>query len=113
MDIRQYDIWLANLHPAKGSEPGKIRPVVIVQTDLLSEVHPSVIICPVTSKVQPESEILRVHLGKNQLDKLSDILVDQVRAIDKRRLIERLGKLTTAQTRKLRENLKILLDLDQ
>jgi mRNA interferase MazF len=54
-----------------------------------------------------------VHLGKNQLDKPSDILVDQVRAIDKRRLIERLGKLTTAQTRKLRENLKILLDLDQ
>ncbi len=113
MDIRQYDLWLANLHPAKGSEPGKIRPVVIVQTDLLSEVHPSVIVCPVTSKIQPESEILRVHLGKNQLDKPSDILVDQVRAIDKRRLIERLGKLTTAQTRKLRENLKILLDLDQ
>lgn len=113
MVIQQYDIWLANLHPAKGTEPGKIRPVVIIQTDLLNDEHPSVIICPITSKVQPESEILRVHLSKNQLDQLSDILVDQIRAIDKKRLIERLGKLTTAQSRRLRENLKIILDLDQ
>jgi mRNA interferase MazF len=112
MVIQQYDIWLANLHPAKGTEPGKIRPVVIIQTDLLNEEHPSVIVCPVTSKVQPESDILRVHLTKHQLDQLSDILVDQIRAIDKKRLIERLGKLTATQSRKLRENLKIVLDLD-
>ena len=46
--------------------------------------HPSTIICPVTTNVQPEINILRVHLTEGQLDKLSDILVDEVQAIDKK-----------------------------
>lgn len=111
MRINQYEIWLANLNPSKGTEPGKTRPVVIVQTDLLNEVHPSTIICPITTNIQKEADILRVHLKKNQLDKLSDVLVDQVRAIDNKRLIVRLGKLTKEQQEKLKPNLKIVLDV--
>ncbi len=111
MKIKQFEIWLANLNPAKGTEPGKVRPVVIVQTDLLNESHPSVIVCPVTTNILPESELLRVHLDKGQLDVLSDILVDQIRAIDKKRLISRLGELTSSQADKLGGNIKIVLDL--
>ena len=111
MKIKQFEIWLANLNPAKGTEPGKVRPVVIVQTDLLNESHPSVIICPITTNVLPESELLRVHLEKGQLDVVSDILVDQIRAIDKKRLISKLGELTRNQSDRLGENIKIVLDL--
>ena len=111
MKIKQFEIWLANLNPAKGTEPGKVRPVVIVQTDLLNESHPSLIICPITTNVLPESELLRVHLNKGQLDVLSDILVDQINAIDKKRLISKLGELTNSQAYKLGENIKIVLDL--
>ncbi len=111
MKIKQFEIWLANLNPAKGTEPGKVRPVVIVQTDLLNESHPSVIICPLTTNVLPESEILRVHLDKGQLEVVSDILVDQIRAIDKKRLISKLGELTRIQADRLGENIKIVLDL--
>lgn len=111
MNIKQYDIWLANLNPGSGTEPGKTRPVVIVQTDLLNETHLSTIVCPVTSNVQPEVEILRVHLKKGQLDKLSDILVDQIRAIDNRRLIQKVGQLTKDQVQKLKNNLRITLDI--
>ena len=111
MEIRQYDIWLANLNPSKGTEAGKTRPVVIVQTDLLNTVHLSTLICPVTTNVQPKLEYLRIHLAKGQLDELSDVLVDQIRAIDNTRLISKLGRLTQAQQVKLKGNLRIMLDL--
>ena len=111
MKIKQFEIWLADLNPSRGTEPGKTRPVVIVQTDLLNEVHLSTLICPVTTNVKPEINLLRVHLNKGQLDKLSDILVDQIRAIDNQRLIKRLGKLTKEQQNKLKANIKIVMDL--
>lgn len=111
MEIKQYDIWLANLNPSKGTEPGKTRPVVVIQTDLLNDFHPSTLICSITSKVQREVKYLRVHLSSTQIDKLSDILVDQVRAIDNQRFIKRLGKLTKTQQLKLKEDLAIVLDL--
>ncbi|MFD3393072.1 type II toxin-antitoxin system PemK/MazF family toxin [Aquirufa sp. OSTEICH-129V] len=111
MEIKQYDIWLANLNPSKGTEAGKTRPVVIVQTDLLNTIHLSTLICPVTTNVQPELEYLRIHLAKGQLDEISDVLVDQIRAIDNTRLISKLGRLTQAQQVKIKDNLRIMLDL--
>ena len=69
MKIKQFDIWLADLNPSVGTEPGKTRPVVVIQTDLLNEFHLSTIICPITTNVQKDSSILRVHLKKDQLFK--------------------------------------------
>lgn len=111
MKVKQYDIWLANLNPSKGTEPGKIRPVVVVQTDLLNEFHPSTLVCPVTTNTIKEAELLRVHLRKSQLNKPSDIVVDQIRAIDNKRLIEKLGRLNDVQISKLRRNIGIVLGL--
>lgn len=111
MKIKQYDIWLANLNPTKGTEPGKTSPVVIIQTDLLNEIHLSTLICPITTHVQSEIEILRVHLNTGQPDNKSDILVDQVRAIDNKRLIKQIGQLTEKQKIHLRNNIKIVLDI--
>ena len=111
MKIKQYDIWLADLNPTRGTEPGKTRPVVIVQTDLLNESHPSTLVCPVTSKVNAEIQLLRVHLKKGQLDKPSDVLVDQIRAIDNKRLIKKLAKLNREQAQTIKANIRIVLDL--
>jgi mRNA interferase MazF len=111
MKINQFDIWLADLNPSQGTEPGKTRPVVVIQTDLLNDTHPSTIICPITTNVQKDIEILRVHLKKSQLDKLSDILVDQIRTIDNKRFITKLGKLTNDQKVKLKNNIRIVLDI--
>ncbi len=112
--IKQYDVWLADLNPRFGTEPGKLRPVVIIQTDLLTEVgHPSTVICPLTTNVIPDASILRVHLTKKEAgtNKPSDILVDQVRAIDNKRFVEKLGTLDKTSSKMLRENLVILFDL--
>jgi mRNA interferase MazF len=111
MKVKQYDIWLANLNPSKGTEPGKTRPVVIIQTDLLNETHLSTIICPITTNVNKEIELLRVHLKAGQLDNISDILVDQIRAIDNKRLIKKLGQLNKDQKIRLKSNLRIVLDI--
>ena len=111
MKINQFDIWLANLNPSKGTEPGKTRPVVVIQTDLLNETHPSTVICPITTNVKKEIELLRVHLRKGQLDKLSDVLVDQIRAVHNSRLISKIGTLNKEQCEKLKGNLRIVLDL--
>ena len=111
MKIKQYDIWLADLNPTIGTEPGKPRPVVIVQTDLLNGEHLSTLICPVTTNVKPSVNLLRVHLKPRQLDKPSDVLVDQVRAIDNQRVIKKLGRLNKGQQLKLKENLRVMLDL--
>jgi mRNA interferase MazF len=111
MKYKQFDIWLADLNPTLGTEPGKTRPVVIIQTNLLNDTHLSTIVCPITTNVQLNIEILRVHLDDTQLEKMSDILVDQPRAIDNKRFIKRLGELTKEQINQLKENLKIVLDL--
>jgi len=115
MTIKQYEIWIADLNPQIGTEPRKTRPVVIVQTDLLNEVpHPSTIICPLTTNVQIDSEILRVHLEKGmaQLHQDCDIMIDQIRAIDNKRLVKKVGALPDHLINLVKENLKIVLDLD-
>ncbi len=111
MTVRKFDIFLANLDPRFGTEPGKTRPVVVVQTDLLNDCHVSTVVCPITTRVNPKVDILRVHVGtkENGLRKRSDILVDQVRALDNRRFMKRLGVLNSRQREKLLENLRILI----
>ena len=113
MRIKQYDIWLADLNPSRGTEPGKTRPVVVIQTNLLNDTHLSTVVCPITTNVQPEVHLLRIHLKKGQLDKLSDVLIDQIRAIDNKRLLKRIGQLNKDQIIKIKDNIRIVLDLQK
>lgn len=112
--LKRFDVWIADLNPPNRTEPGKIRPVVIVQSDLLNNFHPSTLVCPLTTNVIQGAEILRVNLAKNEggLKKRSAVLVDQLRPIDNKRLMNRVGTLTKASKTKLMNNLRIILDLD-
>lgn len=113
MKIKQFEVWIADLNPRMGSEAGKIRPVVIIQTDLLNSVHPSTMICPITTNIQMESEILRVHLkmGMAKLKQDCDILIDQIRSIDVKRLQKKLGNLPEEVQVKIKRSIVIILDL--
>src|SRR6478752_3478218 len=106
MKIKQFEVWIADLTPKMDTETGKIRPVVVIQTDLLNGLHPSTIICPITTNVQPEAELLRVHLKKGmaKLKEDCDILIDQVRSIDNKRLQKRLGILPVEVSEKVKFN---------
>ena len=113
MKIRQFEIWIADLNPRFGTETGKTRPVVVVQTDYLNKVHPSTIICPITTNVKPESEILRVHLKKGmaRLKEDCDVMIDQIRAIDNKRFIKRVGELSPEVGEQIKNNIGTLLDM--
>jgi mRNA interferase MazF len=86
--IRQGAIYLANLSPQKGTEPGKPRPVLILQDQaLLDAGHPSTIIIPLTTNLIDDAEPLRVRVkAREKLARDSDLLIDQIRAIDNRRI---------------------------
>lgn len=115
MPIKQFEIWIADLNPQIGTEPGKTRPVLVVQTNLLNKVpHPSTIVCPVTTNVKKDSEILRVHLKKGtaNLHQACDIMIDQIRAIDNKRLTRRIGIIPDELIRLVKENIHIVLDLE-
>jgi mRNA interferase MazF len=115
MQISQYEIWIADLNPQTGTEPGKTRPVLVVQTNLLNKIpHPSTIICPITTNVKMNSEILRVHLKKGIANVIEncDIMIDQIRAIDNKRLVKKVGLLPENLIEKVKENISIVIDLD-
>jgi mRNA interferase MazF len=115
MQVKRFEIWVADLSPQIGTEPGKTRPVLIVQTNLLNKIpHPSTIICPLTANIQKESEILRVHIKKGtaSLNEDCDIMIDQVRSIDNKRLVKKLGELPESLSNKVKENIAIILDLN-
>lgn len=113
MKIKQYEIWIADLNPRFGTETGKTRPVVVIQTDLLNKFHLSTIVSPITTNVKLEAEILRVHLtkGSAKLKEDCDIMIDQIRAIDNKRLLKKIGELNQEQIELIKTNLSIVLDI--
>ena len=92
--FKRGEIWLADLNPKRGTEPGKTRPVLIVQSQaLLDTGHPSTLIIPLTTNLVDDAEPLRIRItASDRLAKDSDLIIDQLRAIDNRRLIK--GPLT-------------------
>ena len=90
------EIWLADLDPPSGTEPGKTRPVLILQAKaLLLAGHPSTLIAPLTTRLVDGAEPLRVRIDAVEgLPRESDVLVDQLRSIDNCRLERRLAKLS-------------------
>lgn len=115
MLIKQYEIWIADLNPQIGTESGKTRPVIVIQTNLLNKIpHPSTIICPLTTNVKKDSEILRVHVKKGiaNLHQDCDIMIDQIRTIDNKRLIKKVGDLPGDLVELVKENIMIIIDLE-
>jgi mRNA interferase MazF len=109
--MKRFELWLANMNSKNASTVKKIRPVVIVQTDLLNGIHHSTVVCPLTTKIIDRAKLLRVHVGASQVDQVSEILVDQIIAIDNRKFIKKLGKLSAKQIEQLTYSLKVILDL--
>ena len=84
------EIWLADLDPQHGTEPGKTRPVLIVQAEaLLRAEHPSTLVLPLTTRLIEDADPLRIRVARtDDLAQDSDVLVDRLRAIDNRRLLQ-------------------------
>jgi mRNA interferase MazF len=110
--MKTFDVWLANLNPNKGKEPRKIHPVIIVPSPLLNDFHPTVIICPITSQVNENPEILCHGIQEKFLEKPSQILINQIHALDKKRLQQYLGTKSKTEGKKIQEKIKNVLDIE-
>lgn len=107
-------VYLANLNPSKGSEPGKVRPVLVVQNNWLNELsHPTVIILPLSTVLIDDVEPLRFRLeARDLLHSNSDVLCDQVRALDTRRITsDCLTLLSSNEMQQVEHNLQQVLAL--
>ena len=113
MRIRRGSLYLADLNPRRGSEPGKTRAVLVIQTDLLNEAgHPSTWVLPCTSRLSG-ANLLRVSLPRgiagNRIE--CEVMIDQSRAIDNARFVRVLRPLPRSFLREVEEKLRRLGDL--
>jgi len=115
MTPRRGSIYLANFNPAKGGEPGKVRPCLVIQTDALNEsVHRTTTVLPLTTRILKDSLPMRVTIAaRDSLRQTSQIMLDQIRAIDARRFTsDALTILSDSEMGLVEEGLRILLELD-
>jgi len=93
--MRRGEIWTANLNPNKGAEIGKVRPVLVIQDDRLSETGlQTILVLPLTTQFRSAFASMRIRLpARDRLVKDSYVMVEQVRVADRSRLGE--GPLTT------------------
>ncbi len=108
------EVWLANLNPRRGTEPGKTRPVLVVQSQaLLDANHPSTLVIPLTTNLVEDAEPLRIRVpAAGRLRRDSDLLIDQLRAVDNRRLIQGpMAQLPDTLMGKVAEAIREVLDL--
>ncbi len=102
MELTQYQIVLVNLDPTIGSEIKKTRPCVIISPDEMNKYLQTVIIAPMTS--QSKRYPTRIEVKHN--NKKGWIVLDQIRTIDKQRILKVLDKLTSKEILKLKLTIK-------
>ena len=111
--IQHGTLYLADLNPRQGTEPGKARPVLVVQSDLLNDAdHPSTWILPCTTRLAGEN-LLRVPLPRGIAGNAADceVMIDQSRSIDNRRFRKPLGQLPRPVLNEVKLKIKLLADL--
>ena len=105
--VNQYDIYFINLDPTIGSEIRKTRPCIIISPDEMNKFLNTLVIAPVTSKIHNyPSRVAFILENKN-----AEIVLDQIRTIDKKRLITKTGKLDKKTIKKIKSVIHEMLVL--
>lgn len=92
--VKKGEIYYADLSPVRGSEQGGIRPVLIIQNDIGNKYSPTTIVCVITSKLNKAELPTHIYLGRRfGLHQESIALLEQIRTIDKSRLIDKIGEI--------------------
>ncbi|NCA85326.1 MAG: type II toxin-antitoxin system PemK/MazF family toxin [Clostridia bacterium] len=102
MDLKQYQIILVNLNPTIGSEITKTRPCIIISPDEMNRHLRTIVIAPTTTASRDYPTRIRMEND----NKTGWIVIDQIRTIDKQRIIKILGNLTNAEIKATKDVLK-------
>lgn len=107
-------MYYTDLSPVIGSEQGGIRPVLCIQNDIGNRHSPTIIVAAITSKANTKASLPTHHLLKNAsgLEQESIVLLEQIRTIDKRRLMDFVGALDQFDMRQVDNALAVSVGLD-
>lgn len=114
MKIIRGHIYIVDFNPRVHTKPGKLRPAVVVQSNLVSDAgYPSTIVVPTTSKIIDDVGFMRVKIAKGicGLEKPSDVLLGQVIAVANLSFKKHLGPLPVELFAEITERLKVILEL--
>jgi len=114
MTIKRGYIYLATLDPVVGNEIAKTRPVAVISNDINNEFSGTVTVLPITSKNLRKIYPFEVYFGKGtgNLPKNSKVKTDQIRTLDKSRLVKLIGELGIKEIKAIEKALKIHLTLE-
>jgi len=110
---RRGEIWLVNFNPARGSEQKGIRPALVIQNDIGNEVSPITIVAAISTSVKIYPINVKIKSSESGLDKDSVVKLNQIRTIDKGRLIRKLGKLNPSKMDAVKSALLLSLGLQR
>lgn len=111
MSIVRGDIYYADLSPVVGSEQGGYRPVLILQNNKGNKFSTTVIVAPISSKVQKNKIPTHVLIDSDQLERKSIVLLEQIRTIDKKRIFDKVGSVSPEKMKLINEAIKTSLDI--
>ena len=106
MELNRGDIVIVNLYPKKGDEVGRIRPAVIISGDDENAILDTVILMPLsTDRIDNMTPYRMRIVAREGLKEDSDILINQIRALSKARIKEKIAKITSAEYDAIIQNL--------
>jgi len=105
MEIKQYEVYLINLDPTVGYEIQKTRPCVVISPDEMNRNIQTIIISPMTTK----SHDYPTRVKLTFCNKAGWIVLDQIRTVDKKRLVKRLGRISNDAIKKVKAKIKEML----
>ncbi len=114
MEIKRGHVYIVDFNPRVRTKPGKLRPAVVLQSNLVNEAgYPSTIVIPTTTRLVEKPGILRLHMEKGQagLDRDSDLLLGQLIAVANTSFRQEIGVLSGATMRELESRVRIILNL--
>ncbi|MBS3054095.1 MAG: type II toxin-antitoxin system PemK/MazF family toxin [Candidatus Aenigmarchaeota archaeon] len=114
VNARRGEIVLVNLDPVLGSEQGKTRPALVIQNDIGNQYSPTTIVAPITSKIFSKQFPTNVEIDADNspLKEKSTILLNQIRTIDKSRIIKNYGKISPKKLKEANDAISNSLGLD-
>jgi len=116
MDIFKGDVVYVNLEPIRGSETGKIRPCLVIQNNALNSASPTTIVLVITSRNRFKKKYpshVWINKSESGLTKDSTIQCEQIRTIDKSRIINKIGSIDNNYLKKVEEAIKITLSFEK
>lgn len=111
LKIQQGDIFLVKLDPVKGHEIAKTRPCIVIQNDVLNEDLGTILVVPLTSKIfeKPYVNVVPITKNDSNLNRPGSAKVEQLRFVDKSRVLRKIGRVDTNIILQLRRRIALIV----